>query len=295
MRLSFRNFIVLYLVLISFPIGAQEQTPDGGVVYFLRNQNIWIHDLKSGRDRQITHDKKISSYTVSHSGNQIAYALDDGQLYILDLINNKETLLLKKTSLTDPSFSPKDDQLVFSCSVSDKPYFLSNTFGFVHHIWLLDIKTKKAIDLTDSRYHHVNAKWSPDGKWLSYSAMVDPWWTMFRDAPWVIYLMNVDVKKDLAIKIGKGDDSKWVDSKRLSISDNRLFKVYDVQTRAVVKEFNIDDPCSGNYSFGPTIETIYYQAFCGGEGERPIIKMFDIKSRKKKELIIDGENPFYVK
>ncbi len=295
MRLSFRDFMVIYLVLISFPIGAQEQTPDGGVVYFLRNHNIWVHDLKSGQGRQITHDKKISTYTVSHSGNQIAYALDDGQLYILDLIDNKETLFLKKTSLADPSFSPKDDQLVFTCSVPDDPYFLSNTFGFVYHIWLLDIKTKKAIDLTESRYHHINAKWSPDGKWLSYSAMVDPWWTMFRDVPWEIYLMNVNDKKDLAIKIGKGKDSKWVDSKRLFISDNRLFKVYDVQTRAVVKEFNIDDPCSGDYSFGPTMETIYYQAFCGGEGERPVIKMFDLKSRKKKELIFDGENPLYVK
>jgi hypothetical protein len=107
--------------------------------------------------------------------------------------------------------------------------------------------------------------------------------------------MAVNDKEHAEIKIGKGFESKWIDSNRLVISDNRLFKVYDVQTSTVVKEFKIDDPCSGDYSFGPTIDIIYYQAFCGGEGERPVVKIFDLKTRKKKELISDAENPTYVK
>jgi dipeptidyl aminopeptidase/acylaminoacyl peptidase len=302
MRLSYRIVMVLCLVLAGAPILAQEQKPiaasksDAGVVYFLRNHNLWVHDLKSGQDRQITQDKKISTYTVSHSGNQIAYVLDDGQLYILDLIENKETFLIKKTSLADPSFSPKDDQIVFTCSVKKEEHFLSNTFGFVYHLWLMDVQTKKATDLTvESPYHHNSASWSPDGKFISYSAMANPWWTMFKDVPWEIYLMNVDDKKDLAIKIGKGSNSIWIDSKRLVISADRLFKVYDVQTRTVVKEFKIDDPYSEDCSFEPTLETIYCQAFCGGEGEQPVVKIFDVKTRTKKELISSAEHPLYVK
>jgi Tol biopolymer transport system component len=299
MRRSFGIITFLYLVLINFPIAAQEQAPiaaskaDEGVIYFLRNYNLWVHDLKSSQDRQITRDKKISTYTVSHSGNQIAYALDDGQLYILDLIYNKETLLLKKTSLADPSFSPKDDQLVFSCSVPDDPYFLSNTFGFVHHIWLFDIRTKKAIDLTDSRYHHINAKWSPDGKWLSYSAMVDPWWTMFRDVPWEIYLMNVNDKKDLAIKIGKGSQSQWVGNNTLTIAREKSIGVYNVQARELEKEFKADDGFD-DFTIGISIDTIFYARRPSGEGVTKIIR-YDTTSQKKREVIINADTPVYVK
>jgi hypothetical protein len=161
---------------------------------------------------------------------------------------------------------------------------------------LLDIQTKKITDLTpESPYLHIHASWSPDGKWISFSSFVDPWWAMFKNTEWKVYIMDVNDKQHAEVNIGKGFQSQWVDNNSFVISYNRLFKVYDIQTRTVVKEFKIDDPCYSDYSIGRTIDTIYYKAFCGGEGERPVIKIFDLKSRKKKELIPDGEYPIYIK
>jgi Tol biopolymer transport system component len=102
----------------------------------------------------------------------------------------------------------------------------------------MDVRTKKATDLTvESPYHHISASWSPDGKWISYSAMVDPWWTMFKDIPWEVYLMNVSAKKDLAIKIGKGSQSQWVGNNTLTIAREKSIGVYSVQARKLEKEF----------------------------------------------------------
>lgn len=178
-----------------------------------------------------------------------------------------------------------------------KIHFLSNTYGqLVTHVWLLDIKSKKLTDLTsDSPYRHLFANWSPDGKWISYATFVDPWWTMFKNTEWEVYIMDFNNKSDLSHKIGKGSQSQWIDTSRLAVFDERLFKVYDLQAKRVVRELKVDDPCSSDFAIGKTIDTLFYKSMCGHEGERKKIKILDLKSRVQRELIFDAENPTYIR
>ena len=306
MQLSYKIIITLCLILLSSYTAAQDSKPaaslkfDTGFVYFLKNDNLWVLDLTNAQQRQITQDKKITTYRVSHSGNQVAYVIDDKQLYLLDLLTNKEIFLIEKNVLADPCFSPKDDQLIFTASsatrMEKKIHFLSNTYGaFVYHIWLLDIQTKKATDLTpESPYHHTDADWSPDGKWIAYSAMVDPWWTMFKSIPWEIYLMNMSDKKDLASKIGKGSTPKWLDSNRMAIFENSELVIYDVQAKHTVNGISLTKPCGPYFSFGPSLDIIFYIGYCGHEGRTGLV-ILDQKLQKENMVVFDAKDPIYVK
>ena len=116
MQLSCKIIITVCLILLSSYTAAQDSKPTAslkfntGFVYFLKNDNLWVLDLTNAQQRQITQDKKITTYRVSHSGNQVAYVVDDKQLYLLDLLANKEIFFIEKNVLADPSFSPNDDQ-----------------------------------------------------------------------------------------------------------------------------------------------------------------------------------------
>ncbi len=177
-------------------------------------------------------------------------------------------------------------------------HYLTPTYGqYVRHVWLLDIKSKKLLDLTpESPYHHMFVSWSPDGRWVSYTSFVNPWWTFFVDTDWEVYIMEVDDKNHLPFKVGKGRQSQWIDNNKLVISDGNIVKLYDIQTKNVVKEFKVHDQRGfGYYSIGKSIETLFYASYAGGEGEVSKVKMFDLKSRKTKELIYNAKNPTYIK
>ena len=306
MQLPYKIIITLCLILLCSYTAAQDSKPaaslkfDAGFVYFLKDYNLWVLDLKNAQQRQITQDKKITTYRVSHSGNQVAYVVGDKQLYLLDLLTNKEIFLIEKQVLADPSFSPNDDQLIFTASsatkMEKKIHFLSNTYGaYVYHIWLLDIQTKEATDLTpESPYLHTDAAWSPDGKWIAYSAMVDPWWTMFKSIPWEIYLMDMSDRKDLAIKIGKGSRSKWVDSNRMAIFEDSGLMIYEIHANHAAKRISLTHPCGPYYSFGPSLDIIFYIGYCGHEGRTGLV-MLDQQLQKENMIVFDAKNPIYVK
>lgn len=295
------------IVLTSVSSIAQEQAIPGsssaGILYFIRNNNIWTFDLKTAQELQITHDKKVTSYSVSHSGRQLAYFVDAEKLYIYDLVNNKEDLIAQiKTDETNPSFSPKGDKLVLigysAVPVKNTIHFLSNTYGqHVRHVWLLDIKSKKLTDLMpESQYLHMFASWSPDGKLISYASFVDPWWTMFKNTEWEVDVMDVNDNNRLSYKIGKGYRSQWIDNNRLAALYDRSLKVYDIQTKQVIKEFTFDDACDADSSFsiGKAMNVLFYTSFCGREERKTGLIMFDPTSQKKREIIYDADNPTYV-
>ena len=284
--------VALFIVIVicfSSPCVAQEQarqsmTVDAGAVYFIRNNNLWVVDLKTKQERQITRDKKISSYCVSANGRLLAYFVDAEKLYLYDLIDNKEAFLAQiKTDLTNPSFSPKAEQIV-----------LIGYAAWVRHLWLLDIKTKKLTDLMpDSPYHHMFANWSPDGKWLSYTAFVNPWWTFFIDTDWETYLLDVLDNKRPSYKIGKGTQSQWLNKNTIIIARANSLGVYNVQSRKLVKEYKADDLSEfGDFTIENTMETLFYVPSHDGEGVKKI-NVYDLKSQEQRELIIDATNPTY--
>lgn len=292
---SFKGLLlILIAIIISTPCLAQEQTQknpittaNAGAVYFVRNNNIWLFDLKSNQEHQITNDKKITSYCVSFDGRLLAYFADAEIIYLYDLVANKETFMAQiKTDLTNPSFSPKGDRIA-----------LIGYSAATRHVWLLDIKTKKLTDLTpDSEYHHMFATWSPDGKWISYTSFVNPWWTFFKDTDWEVYILDVFDSNHASYKIGKGTQSQWTDKNTVIVARDKLLGVYNVQSKSLLKEYWIDDSNGfGYFTIGKPGETLFYASYNGGEGEKSKVKVFDLKSRRKSEIIFDAENPAYVK
>lgn len=284
---------IFIAILISSPCLAQERTSkkssavESGKVFFIRNNSIWVFNLKTSQERQITHDKRITSYCVSPDDRLLAYFVDADKLYLYDLSDNKETFLVQiRTDLTNPSFSPKAEQIV-----------LIGYAAAIRHVWLLNITTRKLTDLTsDSEYHHMFVNWSPDGKWISYTSFVNPWWTFIKDASWEVYILDAFDSKHTSYKIGKGSQSKWANKKRLIIAHDKSLGVYDVHSKKLVKDLKADDPNGfGYFSIGPTPEILFYASYNGGEGDKSKVKVYDLKSGKKSELILDAENPTYVK
>jgi hypothetical protein len=58
------SLFLFLAIIVGSPCTAQEQpiknlqTSDEGTVYFIRNDSIWIFDLKTAQERQITQGKK---------------------------------------------------------------------------------------------------------------------------------------------------------------------------------------------------------------------------------------------
>lgn len=287
LKVSLLTFISF---MISIPCLSQEQTQnnpitaDAGAVYFIRNDNIWIFDLKTSQERQIIHDKKITSYCVSSDSRLLAYFVEAEKLYLYDLKDQKETFLANiKSDLTNPAFSPKADQIV-----------LIGYADWTRHVWLLDVKTKKLTDLTaESPYHHIHANWSPDGKWISFAAFINPWWTFFVDTDWEVYVLDALIKNPAPKKIGKGSQSQWADKNTLVIAREKSISVYNMQPRTLSKEYKTDGHV-GNFTIGNTREIIFHTLYPGGEGVKKIAR-YDLTSQKRLELIINAENPTYVK
>jgi dipeptidyl aminopeptidase/acylaminoacyl peptidase len=302
---------IILAAVIRIPAVAQEQSPPqpskriACSVYFLRNKNLWIYDLQTGKDRQITQNKWIASYGVSHSGRQIAYIVFEEKkhlytLYIYDSVENTVISLFAASLITSPSFSPSDDKVLFDAPsttrVESKIHLLSNTYGsYVSHIWVMDLKSRKMTDLTpESPYFHGWPSWSTDGKRICYSMFEDPWWKMFnKTIDWEIYILDVKDYKQQHLKIGKGVCSHWVDGNKFTIPDGKAIKIYDIQAKRVVNEIAIEGKCRMDFSFGNSLDTVFYLTNCGVEGRNSLM-MFDAKTQEKTWLVYEAEDPKYV-
>jgi len=111
-----------------------------------------------------------------------------------------------------------------------------------------------------------------------------------------VYILDVSNNAHTSHKIGKGAQSQWADKNTIVIAREKSLAVYNVLSKNLIKEYKADDPSGfGDFTIGNTMETLLYASYNGGEGERSKIKAYDLKSRKRRELIIDAENPTYVK
>jgi TolB protein len=97
---------------------AGSVSPDGKLVAFvasLRDKpQVYMLDLTSGEARRVSFEGgQATSPRFSPKGNLLVYLLSQNTLVLYDLSNNKKTQLALPFSITDPSFSPTGDYLIF--------------------------------------------------------------------------------------------------------------------------------------------------------------------------------------
>jgi len=97
---------------------AGSVSPDGSLVAFvasLRDKpQVYLLNLRSGEARRVSFEGgQATSPRFSPKRNLLVYLLFQTTLVIYDLSNNKKTQLSLPFTITDPSFSPTGDYLIF--------------------------------------------------------------------------------------------------------------------------------------------------------------------------------------
>jgi Tol biopolymer transport system component len=74
---------------------------------------------------------------------------------------------------TQPAFSPEGDRLLV---------MKEDLKSGQQDLWVIDVKTARATRITDDTRLKVTPLWSPDGKYIFYSALLDGDWPVYRKA-----------------------------------------------------------------------------------------------------------------
>jgi hypothetical protein len=77
--------ITLAGVLLAYALGKNRDSPDPGTLVYAGEQGVFVHDLSTGEDQRILRlPAKTIVAEVSPDGRFIAYAQDQGQLWMFD-------------------------------------------------------------------------------------------------------------------------------------------------------------------------------------------------------------------
>jgi serine/threonine protein kinase/Tol biopolymer transport system component len=150
-------------------------SPDGTRVAFERadpqNQgirNIWLYEFARGVTTRFTFDSGWDSgLTWSPDGSRIAYGSLRGDFFDLyqktsNLAGEEELLLKSGNHKVPSSWSPDGRFLLFYNPVPP------------NHVWLLPLgggaADRKAVELGESEFNQAAGRFSPDGRWITYSS-----------------------------------------------------------------------------------------------------------------------------
>ncbi len=181
--------------------------------------NLWLVPLKPGTPRQLTTGGKDGGPKFSPDGKRILFTSrremgkdDKGNgLYVIPVDGGEARLLLRrKEGIEGPSWSPDGSKVLFLSNVGTddedvrtirRINFWFNEKGYVYnlrkHVFVLDLATNEAKQITHGEFDVAHATWSHDGKRLAYLASADDM------KPYVSDLFLLDVASGASTQLTK--------------------------------------------------------------------------------------------
>ena len=221
-------------------------SPDGEhLAYYtpsLRNRQLWVVDVRTGKSRQITHLRdgiQISQYTFFD-----AWGFDplwfswspDGTKLAFTSLTAKEGVQPGKAPAakqTAPGADPKQGLPLILTSTTPDAWTMHGVFAASEgnerdpsarvdnwktgQIFIADVNTGKVEQLTRGNDNYFNPQWSPDGKSIVCASTEGSMnWTDFKRTN--LYVFRVDSKTKRAVTVGDGikrlpswsPDGKWI-------------------------------------------------------------------------------------
>ena len=158
-------------------------SPDGKRIAFRSdrdgNDEIYVMDIDGDNPQNLTNDPNDdSSPSWSPDGKWIVFSSNrdgnrDGnranyEIYVMDNDgNNPQRLTDNEFFDTHPSWSPDGKRIAF---MSRRDGHFIGEFGLTYEIYVMDADGKNTRRLTDNRKSDSSPSWSPDGKWIVFSA-----------------------------------------------------------------------------------------------------------------------------
>ncbi|WP_256623670.1 TolB family protein [Methanolobus chelungpuianus] len=142
-------------------------SPDGRKLVYAYDQGIWmINPDGSGATKLYSTLSWIGEPVFDPSGTKIYYATESKttysaryvSLHVMNADGSDNVKLTGTSDCRDPSVSPDGRSIAY----------LSKLAGN-YDIWVMDVNTRKSVQVTDSKGDESSPSWSPDGTRLIYS------------------------------------------------------------------------------------------------------------------------------
>lgn len=260
------------LVDWDYPNYSPKWSPDGSMIAFISNGNVWTLPSHGGKIIQATNAKtSINDYSWSPDGTKIAYTesdlptmevlkyygnqpywkvIDSNNMYVrLYVVPVKDTLskydakLLTEDNINVTAFdwSPNSTDIAYSFSKCTTAYMI-----FTSNIAIVDINTAKSKVLYENNNGNNQPRFSPDGKWIAFVELHDP---SYFNGFYAFNLVSPDGQFQHLIE----SENSVVQIIDWSKDSKGLFFIENVKTETKIKYLNIEDLTNKIYSANSTI------------------------------------------